>query len=117
MTVGNPASVAQVNNDLTSLALQIRGLASQVLERQAYLNKLGTAGLNNLGGAGAGFSLAANPANNGGASDAQAVLDDINQMATVVGCYKGTVQQGGTGGTGAVKFNFEDFLTHLWAGQ
>lgn len=45
------------------------------------------------------------------------MLDDINHMATCAGCYKGTVQQGGSGGTGAILFNFEDFLTHLWGGQ
>lgn len=117
MAVGNPTTVAQTNNVLTSLATQIRELAHQVLAQQAYLVKLGTTGLANIGGTGNGFSTTANPANNGGVSDAQAVLDDINHMATVIGCYKGTVQQGGTGGTGAILFNFEDFLTHLWAGQ
>lgn len=117
MAVGNPTSVAQTNNVLSSLAQQLRDLAYEVLKQQMYLTKLGTTGLANLGGTGNGFSTTANPANNGGVSDAQAVLDDINHMATVVGCYKGTVQQGGTGGTGAILFNFEDFLVHLWSGQ
>jgi hypothetical protein len=95
----------------------MRELADDVLHQQGYLNKLGTTGLANLGGVGNGYSTSPNPANNGGVSDAQAVLDDINHLANVIGCYKGTVQQGGTGGTGAILFNFEDFLTHLWAGQ
>jgi hypothetical protein len=110
MAVGNPSSVAQTNNVLTSLATQIRDLAALVQQQQGYLVKLGTTGLNNLGGPGAGFSTTANPANNGGVSDAQAVLDDINHMATVMQVYKGTATQ-------ASPFNFEDFLTHLWAGQ
>jgi hypothetical protein len=82
-------------------------LSSQVNEQWAFLNKIGLTGLENLGGTGAGFS----------AADAQTVLNMINNMQTVQGVYKGTVQQGGSGGTGATLFNFEDALTPLWAGQ
>ena len=107
MAVGSQATVAQVNQALTQLAVQLRELMGQVHQQWAFLNKLGATGLQNLGGAGAGFS----------AADAATVLQMINNMATVQGCYAGTVQQGGTGGTGAILFNFEDALTPLWGGQ
>jgi hypothetical protein len=115
--VGNQTTVPQVNGTLTSLAIQLRELMGMVIQQQSYLDGLGTAGLNNLGGAGLGFSTAANPANPGGVSDAQYVLNLVNQMGTVAGVYKGTVQAQGTGGTGAVLFNFESAFTPLWAGQ
>ena len=102
MSVGNQSSQGNVNQSLTQLSLAMRELMADVLQQQAYLTKLGSSGLQGLG-----FT----------SGDATAVLDDINHMATVAGCYKGTVQQGGTGGTGAILFNFEDFLTHLWAGE
>lgn len=117
MAVGNQATVQQVDNVLSNLAFQLRELMHQVHDQWAFLNKLGLTGLENLGGTGAGFGSAANPANPGSVSDAQYVLNLINYMATVQGCYAGTVQQGGSGGTGAVLFNFEDALTPLWAGQ
>ena len=102
MSVGNQTSQGAVNNALTQLALSMRELMADVAQQQAYLTKLGTTGLQELG-----FT----------SGDATTVLDDINHMATIAGCYKGTVQQGGTGGTGAILFNFEDFLTHLWGGS
>lgn len=102
MSVGNQTSQGNVNTTLTTLATSLRELMNDILQQQQYLVKLGSTGLQGLG-----FT----------AGDATTVLDDVNHMATVAGCYKGTVQQGGTGGTGAILFNFEDFLTHLWAGQ
>jgi len=38
-------------------------------------------------------------------------------MNTIAGCYYGTVQQGGSGGTGATEFNFNNALSVLWGGQ
>jgi hypothetical protein len=95
MTVGQPASETGINGTLTTLALQLRELADDILEQWAYLNKLGTGGLQNLG-----FSPA----------DAQAALDAVDHMQTVAAVYKGTATQG-------TAFNFEDALTILWAGQ
>lgn len=102
MTVGSQGNQAQVNQTLTSLAIQWRNLALQTLQQGQYLNKEGLTGLEGMG-----FS----------AADAATVLTLINYMTTVAGCYKGTVQQGGANGTGAIMFNFEDALTPLWAGQ
>lgn len=115
--VGNQTNVAAVNGTLTSLAVQLRELMGQILQQQSYLDNLGTSGLNNLGGTGNGFSTVANPGNPGSVSDAQYVLNLINEMGTVAGVYKGTVQAQGSGGTGAVLFNFENAFTPLWGGQ
>lgn len=101
MSVGTQTSKASVDANLSQLAIQLRELMNGVLQQQAYCNKLGLTGLEAIGYT---------------APDAQTVLDDLNHMATVAGCYKGTVQQGGTGGTGAILFNFEDYLVHLWGG-
>jgi hypothetical protein len=102
MSVGNQTSSGNINSALTTLALQLRESSNVILQQQAYLNKLGLSGLQAIGYT---------------SGDAQGALDTINHMATIAGCYKGTVQQGGSGGTGAILFNFEDYLTPLWAGQ
>jgi len=101
MAIGQPPNLIGINQTLTGLAINLRNEANTILAQQAYLTGLGLAGLQGLG-----FT----------ATDAQAVLDAINHMATVMGVYKGTVQQGGTGGTGASLFNFENSLTPLWGG-
>lgn len=95
MTVGAQTTQAVVDSNLSSFALQLRDLANKILQQQAYLNKLGLTGLGVVGYT---------------APDAQAVLDNINHMATVMQVYKGTATQ-------ASPFNFEDYLTPLWGGQ
>jgi len=102
MPVGAQANQGQVNQTLTQLALQWRNLAAQTIQQGQYLNKEGLTGLEGMG-----FS----------AADAQSVLTLIDYMMSCAGCYKGTVQQGGSNGAGAIMFNFEDALTPLWAGQ
>ena len=101
MTVGTQTNVATVNANLTQDSIDLRDLANRILQRWSYLNKLGLSGLQGLG-----FT----------AGDAQAVLDNINHMVVPAQVYKGTVQAQGTGGTGAVLFNFEDYLTPLTGG-
>lgn len=94
MTVGAQTTQAVVDSTLSSFALQLRDLANKVLQQQAYYNKLGLTGLGVVGYT---------------ATDAQAVLDNINHLATVMQVYKGTATQ-------ATQFNFEDYLTPLWGG-
>jgi hypothetical protein len=94
MAVGNQPNQGNINNTLTENAIALRELANDIIQTQQYNTKLGLAGLQALGFAG---------------PDAQAVLDDSNHMATVAQVYKGTATQ-------AALFNFEDSLTHLWAG-
>ena len=102
MAVGSQPSQGNINSTLTQLALALRELSNDMLEQGEYLNGLGLAGLEALG-----FT----------SDDAATVLQLIDYMTTVAGCYKGTVQQGGTGGTGAILFDFESALTPLWGGN
>jgi hypothetical protein len=102
VSVGSQPSQGNINQTLTSLALALREMSTDILEQWAYLNKEGLTGLDGLG-----FS----------AADAGLVLTMIDYMATVAQVYKGTVQAQGSGGTGAIMFNFEDALTPLWGGS
>lgn len=101
MAVGNQPNQGNVNQDLTQLAQAWRDLATLTLQKWAYYNKLGLSGLEAIG-----FS----------ATDAQAVLDNIDHMVTPAQVWNGTVQAQGTGGTGAILFNFGDYETPLWGG-
>jgi len=102
MSVGNQATEASVNQSLSDAALQLRNLCQAIMNFQSWIVQEGTAGLEAMG-----FS----------AADAAAVLTMSSYMNTVAGCYFGTVQQGGSGGTGAIMFNFNNALCGLWAGQ
>jgi hypothetical protein len=101
MAIGQQTSTGNINQMLTQLAIQWRDLSNQTLQQWAFLNKLGQDGLETLT-----FT----------SDDATAVLTAIDQMVQPAQVYKGTVQSGGTGGTGAILFNFEDAQTPLWAG-
>jgi hypothetical protein len=91
-----------VNQALTTLAIAWRDLAKQTVEQWQFLNRLGDTGLEAVG-----FS----------AGDAATVLTLVDYMNTVAQVYLGTVQSQGSGGTGAILFNFDSALTPLWAGQ
>lgn len=95
MSVGTQPNQGNINQTLTQLALAIRDLANQMVDQRAYLNKLGTTGLEAVG-----FS----------AQDAATVLTMIDYMGTVADLYHGTATQ-------ATEFDFEDALTPLWAGS
>lgn len=110
MTVGAQAASSQVDNRLSSLARALRDDCQNIINLQTQFPTLASL-------VAIGYGSAPNAANPGGVSDAQYALNLINYMSTVAGCYKGTVQQGGNGGTGAVLFNFDNALSALWAGQ
>jgi hypothetical protein len=95
MATGQQATIAQVNTQLTSLALQLRNLAGQIMDQHTFLNKQGHDGLVALG-----FEDA----------DATDVLARIDYMATIAQIYEGNATQ-------ATTFDFEDALCSLWAGQ
>jgi hypothetical protein len=95
MAIGNQPNVAQVNSQAAQIAVQFRSSAQAALQFQAYVVALGSTGLVALG-----FTSA----------DAAALLAVANNMATLAQIYQGTVQQGGTGGTGASLFNFQNAL-------
>lgn len=101
MAVGNQSTVATVDNILSTLAVQLREVCDNIRKQATYLNGLGLSGLETIGFA---------------QPDAQAVLNNMGYLSTVAGCYYGTVQQGGSGGTGATLFNFDNALSGLWAG-
>lgn len=102
MTVGNQASTGSIDASLSSNALQLREACRTAANFQEFVVSLGLSGLEALG-----YSPA----------DAQSVLTFASYMNNVAGCYFGTVQQGGSGGTGAILFNFDNALCQLWAGQ
>lgn len=110
MTVGNQPTVASINQSLTSLSTELRDVCQKIENLQQFVNGpsgLGLTGLQNIGGPAAGFS----------AADAQLVLSMAGYMNTIAGVFYGTVQQGGSGGTGATMFNFSNALAPLSAGQ
>ena len=72
----------------------------QIADFNLSVAKLGSAGLQNLGGTGNGFSPA----------DATTVIADAATLNTVAAVYFGTATQG-------TLFNFNDALAPLWAGQ
>jgi hypothetical protein len=107
-----PLTTQIVDGNLAALAIQLRNTHDAIRLRMVEINKLGLAGLVALG-----FSGSPNPANPGGVSDAQLRLDRYGYLSTNAGVYYGTVQQGGSGGTGASTFNFDDALSPVWGGN
>lgn len=114
MSVGGQASTATINGSLTNLSTGIRNLMQGVTNLNTFVNGGGN-GVNVL--AELGFSTIPTASNPGGVSDAQLALNIIGYLNTVSGVYYGTVQQGGTGGTGATMFNFNNALSLVWAGS
>lgn len=104
MAVGQQPSVTSLNNLLTQYAVALRDACVNISELNTQINGQ-NAGLALLEGI--GFS----------ASDAQSFLNMLGYMQNVAGCYYGTVQQGGTGGTGAINFNFHQALSQITVGQ
>lgn len=114
MSVGTQTSAATISGNLTNISVALRNIMTQVKNLNSQVNG-GGGGLAYLESI--GFSSAANPNNPGGISDAQYALNLVGYLNTVCGCYMGTVQQGGSGGTGAILFNFDTAFAPLWAGQ
>lgn len=100
MAIGNDANLtpAQLNNYAAQVALTLRNVMVQIQALQQDVTGMGTAGLEALG-----FTSA----------DASSFVTACSYMNTVAGVYYGTVQQGGSGGTGASDFDFNNALTSL----
>jgi hypothetical protein len=106
MTVGNQATLAQVNSQLSALSLSLRNNLQAITNLYEYVNAAGgNTGLS-AGFTALGFS----------SPDAATASNLLGYMNTIAGCYNGTVQQGGSGGTGATDFNFGNALAVLWSG-
>lgn len=97
MAVGNQASVATVNQELSDIAVAMRN----VLQRASNMSRW----INGQGGGQAslvamGFS----------SQDAAAVLTNLSYLNTVSALYFGDAAQ-------PAPFNFNNQLSQLWAGQ
>lgn len=104
MSVGNPQTVQTLNARLGQIAVQIETALQAAVNLQEDVTNLGgSSGLQNT----VGFAPA----------DATAFATDASYLNTVAGCYFGTVQQGGTGGTGASLFNFSNALSGARGGD
>jgi len=102
VSVGLPVTPQILDARLGNLAVQMQMIMQQVSSLAQDTTQLGDAGLQ-----ASGFSPA----------DSAAFQADVSYLNTVAGVYFGTVQQGGSGGTGASLFNFSNQLAGLRAGQ
>jgi hypothetical protein len=107
MNVGGQASSGTVDATLTSLAISMRNLMTQVSNLSTWVNGQG-GGLAMLEGL--GYPSTGNAGNPGGISDAQLALNMIAYLNTVAEVYFGSATQG-------TQFNFNQELSQLWAGQ
>ena len=107
MPVGSSIGADQVNNIITSLAVRMRDLMTDVADLNLSVNGQG-AGLAYLQAV--GYSNTSNPANPGSVSDAALALSVISYLNTVAGVYFGTATQGTT-------FNFNQQLSMVWGGR
>ena len=98
MAIGNVPTVAQLNSQAATIALAYRDNAAKAAALQAYAVAQGSTGLIAMGMT---------------SGDATSFLTMCGYMASLAQVYNGTLQQGGTGGTGASLFNFGNALTAL----
>jgi hypothetical protein len=107
MAVGAAIGSGQVDNILSSLAVNFRNLAQQAANLSIEINGQGTglAVLESLG-----YSNTPNPANPGGISDAAWALQLVNYFSTVAGVWFGTATQ-------TPAFNYNVVSAPLWAGR
>ena len=102
MAVGNQPTAQVINSTAGRIAVTMRQVMEAARDLETQVTSLGSSGLQ-----AAGLS----------SGDAASLITLVNYMSTVAGCYYGTVQQGGTGGTGAITFNFDNALSALWGFQ
>lgn len=106
---------SSIDNQITELAVQWRALC---VKSQNLLTEAQSGGNVHTYLVNAGYDNSPNALNPGGISDATQAENFIDYMgATLAGVYFGLVQQGGTGGTGASQFNFNNALAPAWNGR
>jgi hypothetical protein len=103
MAVGQQPSSSQLDAQMTILANNLRKIMGQIRDLNTEINGAGT-GTANLETAGYD------------STDAATFLSLLAYFSTVAGVYYGTVQAGGTGGTGAIDFDYDNALSVLWGG-
>lgn len=107
MPVGSTIGSGQINNVLTSVAVNMRNLMQEVVNLDRAVNGQGT-GLAYLEST--GFGSDSNPDNPGSESDAQYAIDLIAHMAAFAAIYFGQNTQ-------LADFNYDLTFAPLWAGQ
>lgn len=107
MPVGATMGANQMNNIISSLAVNLREIMQAISDTNLSVNGQGTgsAYLQSIG-----YSNAANPANPGGISDAAYALNMISYLNTVAAVYFGTAVQ-------TPAFNFHQQLSQMWSAQ
>ncbi|HEX4715218.1 MAG TPA: hypothetical protein VH164_09855 [Ktedonobacteraceae bacterium] len=114
MSVGQQPTKASIDQSITAIAVQYRNLCQAMHNLNTQING-GGSGLAYLQAI--GYANTADSLNPGSIGDAQYALNLIGYFSTLSGVYYGTVQQGGSGGTGASDFNFDNALSPMWQGQ
>ena len=107
MPVGAVIGSDQTNNTITSLAVQLRNIMTEIHRLDLSVNGQGT-GLAYLESI--GFGSAPNPANPGGESDAALAQTTISYLHTVAQVYFGDAAQ-------SPAYNFDQQLSSVWAGH
>lgn len=100
MTVGNPPTVAAINQALTNYAVQMRDLMQNIANLNMQIAQLGQAGLESATLCPPGYDTA----------DAPVVVSQAAILNTLAAVYFGTATQ-------ATEYNFNNALCGLWAGQ
>lgn len=112
--VGAPTTSGQVDNILTSLAVELRKLMQEIANLNKQVNG-GGAGLAYLESI--GYGSASNPDNPSSDSDAQYANDLINHMYIIAGVYFGVTYHGGDATTPGNLSDFDLEFSPLWNGQ
>jgi hypothetical protein len=103
MSLGLSTSPGQLNSQVGSLAVQLRDLMENIGDFAQWFSSLTLADVETE------FGLSS--------TDAATMQTLVAYFSNVYGVYNGTIQQGGSGGTGAILFDFNDALSVLWGGQ
>jgi hypothetical protein len=100
MAVGIQVQSNQLDGRMTQLANSLRQIMGQIRDLNTEINgnaaTLETAGYDS--------------------ADAAEFLQLLAYFNTISGVYYGAVQAGGTGGNGAIDFDYDSALSVLWAG-
>lgn len=107
MPVGATIGSDQMNNIITSAAVQLRDVMQGIAELHLSVNGQGQ-GLAYLESI--GYSSDPDPANPGGVSDAALALSTIGYLHTVAAVYFGDAAQ-------SPAYDFHQQLSAVWAGQ
>lgn len=101
--LGPVPAPAQLNAQLQGFALLLRNYGETISNYNEWFTQLETADVATY------FGVTSDQA-----AEIQTMVGYMNTLAQI---YLGQVQQGGSGGSGATMFDFNDALSSLWGGQ